>query len=506
MKKFTSICLTALAAVLFLMGCNSTVRTVEEEMTPNVGIYGFSLAPDDSVLANLDTVFFSINLVTANIFNADSLPYGTKVTALTPRITTYYVEEINLKVTLASGVDTVYKYDRATFTDTIDFTHPVTVSVKSYDGMVTRDYTVKVNVHTAKTDSLVWNKAAKRTLPTNLESPTESRTVRTNKAFYCLTTDGVDTCMATTDDVYAGNWQMAKVSLPAGSRIETLSAHGDNIYVIAGSTLMESADGGANWTSTGLIWTNIYGSVGSALLGNVNDGGTWRYTSYPGGGCDGVAMPASMPVSGTSQLVPFTFPMSGEMQAIMVGGQLADGSLTGAVWAYDGRNWDMLNSNYAHPAKGISLVPFYVYKVSSLFVATEESVIMAFCGTDEEKMYRTVYTTSNFGLSWKIAGELMQLPSYVLSFSDAQTFLETATLGDARSLSMWQPLPIFGRIPGGVDLEMPYIKGIDAFATRPVTTWECPFIYTFGGKNLEGELNNVVWRATLNRLVFKPIQ
>lgn len=506
MKKFTSICLTALAAVLFMMGCNSSVRTINEEITPNVGIYGFSLAPDDSVLANLDTVFFSIDLVTANIFNADSLPYGTKVTGLTPRISTYYVDEITLKVTLPSGNDTVYTYERSTFTDTIDFTHPVTVSIKSYDGMVTRDYTVKVNVHTAKTDSLVWNQAAKRTLPSTIESPLESRTVRTAKAFYCLTTDEADTCMATTDDAFVGDWQMYKVSLPAGSRIETLSAHGDNIYIIADKILMESADGGRTWSSTGLKWTNIYGSVGSALLGNVNDGGTWRYTSYPAGGCDGVAMPASMPVSGTSQLVPFTFPMSGEMQAIMVGGEKADGSLTGAVWAYDGRNWDMLNGNYAQPAKGISLVPFYVYKVSSLFVATEESVIMAFGGTDEEKMYRTVYTTSNFGLTWNVAGELMQLPNYVTSFADAQSFVETTTLGEARGASIWQPQPLFGRIPAGVGFEMPYVKGAEAFATRPITTWECPFIYTFGGKNLEGELLDVVWRATLNRLVFKPIQ
>lgn len=506
MKKFTSICLTALAAVLFMMGCNSSVRTIDEDITSNVGIYEFSLAPDDSVLANLDTVFFSIDLVTANIFNADSLPYGTKVTGLKPRISTSYVDEINLTVTLASGKDTVYKYERSTFNDTIDFTNPVTVSIKSYDGLLTRDYTVKVNVHTAKTDSLVWNQSAKRSLPSAIESPLDSRTVRTDKAFYCLTTDGVDACIATTDDAFAGDWQMANVSLPAGSRIETFSAHGDNLYIIAGSTLMESTDGGSSWTSTGLTWTNIYGSVGSALLGNVNDGGTWRYTSYPSGGCDGVVMPASMPVSGTSQLVPFTFPLSGEVQAIMVGGEKADGSLTGAVWAYDGRNWDMLNGNYAHPARGISLVPFYVYKVSSLFVATEESVIMAFGGTDDEKMYRTVYTTSNYGLTWKVAGDLMQLPNYVTSFAGAQSFVETTTLGEARGASMWQPMPVYGRIPAGVSLEMPYIKGVEAFATRPITTWECPFIYTFGGRNLEGELIDVVWRATLNRLVFKPIQ
>ena len=69
-------------AALFLSGisCNSTD---DEEITytisESVRVTSFSLAANDSVLANLDTVFFTIDLNGGQIFNADSLPVGTDV-------------------------------------------------------------------------------------------------------------------------------------------------------------------------------------------------------------------------------------------------------------------------------------------------------------------------------------------------------------------------------------------------------------------------------------------
>ena len=52
----------------------------------NLSVTSFKLNQDDSVLAHLDTVFFSIDLTNARIFNADSLPKGTDIHALTVSI------------------------------------------------------------------------------------------------------------------------------------------------------------------------------------------------------------------------------------------------------------------------------------------------------------------------------------------------------------------------------------------------------------------------------------
>lgn len=51
-------------------------------------VKGFNLKADAKVLSALDSVFFSIDLVNAQIFNADSLPYGTRVNKLVLQITT----------------------------------------------------------------------------------------------------------------------------------------------------------------------------------------------------------------------------------------------------------------------------------------------------------------------------------------------------------------------------------------------------------------------------------
>ena len=63
-----------------------TIRPVEITYT-SVAVTSFSIAKDDSILAGLDTVFFS-NLQRAQIFNADSLPFGTRTDKLVPKMTT----------------------------------------------------------------------------------------------------------------------------------------------------------------------------------------------------------------------------------------------------------------------------------------------------------------------------------------------------------------------------------------------------------------------------------
>ena len=64
-------------AALFLSGisCNSTEDDViSYTVSESVRVSGFSLAANDSVLAHLDTIFFTIDLNKGQIYNADSLP------------------------------------------------------------------------------------------------------------------------------------------------------------------------------------------------------------------------------------------------------------------------------------------------------------------------------------------------------------------------------------------------------------------------------------------------
>lgn len=507
MKKFTAICLAAIVAALVFIGCNSESYIPAEDTASSVAVYSFALSKDDSVLHNLDTVFFSIDLNKGLIFNGDSLPYGTRIDKLVPRITMLEgVSVANLIVTDENGEEKTFDYI-TTPEDTIDFTRPVKFHVASPDGLVTRDYLIKVNVHTLKSDSLVWDRNALRTLPTNLGGTLQQQqTAQCGDVLYCLTYNGTGYCMASTDDPFADSWEYSVPALPANTRVETLSATSEALFILAGtersSLLYRSTDGGATWTNTGKNWSHIIGAVTDKLVGTSKADGKWRYAEYPAGPNDGTLMPADMPISGMSQPVTFSFPLSGGLLASFVGGRLADGSLSDAVWAYDGSEWAKINIRPL-PAKleGVTMVPFFTFKTSATWVVTEYTVMMAFGGTDGTENNRKVYISGDFGMTWDEAGEQAQLPEYVPSTSFARGFVYESTLS-SRSAGAWTEMPFTGRVPAGAifGTHMPLSR-----ATKPVESWECPFIYLFGGIDDNGQLCNNVWRATINRMTFKPI-
>ena len=92
------------------MACNSSYEVVEETVS-SAAVRAFSLAKNDSVMANLDSVFFSIDLIKGVIFNADSLPKGTDVTHLVPVISTIEgASSITMTVQRPGLSDTTYTY------------------------------------------------------------------------------------------------------------------------------------------------------------------------------------------------------------------------------------------------------------------------------------------------------------------------------------------------------------------------------------------------------------
>ena len=155
MTKTKSFGLAAVIAALgFSAACNSDYTPVEITYT-SVAVTSFSIAKDDSILAGLDTVFFSIDLQRAQIFNADSLPFGTRTDKLVPKMTTLEgASEARFIMTRPGKPDSISDY-LTNPNDSIDFSNgPVSLFMKSPDGKVERTYTVKVNVHRQKADSL----------------------------------------------------------------------------------------------------------------------------------------------------------------------------------------------------------------------------------------------------------------------------------------------------------------------------------------------------------------
>ena len=437
LRKF-AIALAVITAAAGIVACNSSsYEDTEIVLSSSTGVKTFSLEENDSVMANLDSVFFSIDLVAGKIFNADSLPFGTKVTALVPKITLMNgATTVELKVKRENNTDTVYNYLENS-TEAIDFTNPVTLHITSANGASERNYTISVNVHKVKSDSLTWDEQARTTLPTTFKAPAAQRTVRKGDNFYCLTTQGNDYEIGIhTGDIAGMNgalpstadWQIKKVTFPFTPQINSFAASDDALYILADDgTMWTSTDEASSWTATPMKWHAIYGGYLTSILGSVNTENGWMIQAYPSGNL--MTMPDGMPVSNTSVPVCYSFPMSNNPQALFVGGRKADGTLSADTWGFDGNSWAKVSKRpLAVPLEDVAIVSYVTFAESTGLSYSEYPSIVAFGGRDASgNPNSVVYASNDYGFNWVKADDMMQLPEALGAFSNAQAYVMTST-------------------------------------------------------------------------------
>lgn len=498
------------SAVIALMAavssCDSDpIDYGDEYKTQNVAITSFRLLKNEKVLTNIDSVFFSIDLDNRRIFNADSLPKGTRIDKLPVVIGTSSVSRVDLIVPLAQGGDTTINY-LTNPKDSIDFSHgPVTVRVTSNDGMVVADYQLKVNVHEMEPDSLSWGTMAVRTLPSAFDNPVAQKTAKLGDEAAVLTTDASgNASIAFSADPGADAWSIVRTTLPAGADIKTFVAAGDGLFIIAGGHLYRSADKGAQWSDTGVAMTWAYGAYDGRLIGCNASGPAPMSATYPAS--TPVVLPSDIPVSGTSQAVEFTSKWSDTPMIVMVGGLRADGTPTGSSWAYSGGEWACFSAD-AYPAGvDITLFPYYTFVTDNIWNVRKYPTLFAVGG--ELVKYHDVlmtYTSVDRGLTWSLAGSLLNMPEWMPSFSGAQALVFDTKMTEAgakeRLAPAWTEMPA-PRLMPWFEVE----KSVSGSrAVTAVTEWDCPYVYIFGGVGVDGKLSNTVYRGAINRLRFKPL-
>ena len=161
-RKFLIYLIAAFLVTSVAVSCNSDSDLETEPYIPssNVAITSFSLVANSKILANLDSVHFTIDLDRALIYNADSLPKGTDVSRMLVELKSSGSNvEVDMKNCTRLTADTTFTYSNS---DTIDFTGDVRIVVTAADEVTKRVYTVKVNVHEMLPDSLYWNRLARR--------------------------------------------------------------------------------------------------------------------------------------------------------------------------------------------------------------------------------------------------------------------------------------------------------------------------------------------------------
>lgn len=220
--------------------------------TSETSITGFSLGTlhidrvgkdkDGKDSAYVDTLNFSdypftINQLTREIENKDSLPYGT------------HIDKVITSVTYDAGI-LVYKPKGAdkdtlwTSTDSIDFSGdtysmstitPIEFKVYAYSGAIGQAYKVKINVHQQVPDTIAWKKFD--TNPFSAGSLSEQKAVYANGKVYVFGKNGNGTHIEYSDvaNDNPSSWVPVTDNIP--SNIDTYSATvcAGYIYFLAGT-------------------------------------------------------------------------------------------------------------------------------------------------------------------------------------------------------------------------------------------------------------------------------
>lgn len=492
-----------LLGVVLLIGstaCNSKDEDVatgtDYISSSSVAITGFSLQADLRVMKNLDSVFFSIDLEHGVVFNADSLPKGTNVTKLVPKIT-YPSSVISATIEMSGGThrEGTVNYLKNP-TDTIDFTGDVSLTLATKDDALTKTYKLKVNVHREDPDTLYWDRLAAMDLPSRLTSPKAQKSVGSENAIYCLIeeNDGTYT-FSSTDNIFEGKWDKKSLNINFIPDLPTMRLSGDGTFYILSDAgeLMSSTDG-ENWSSLASGWQSIIGMFGDTLLGTRLENSVLVQTSWPGGAAPEITMPADFPLFGFTEPIEFTNRWTTEPTIVIFGGAPQYSATRSPAWAYDGAQWVDISENALPALTGPSVVKYYSFlKSASNSLLKEFEVYLAFGGiTADGTINRTVFISYDHGINWQRAQDYTQLPSGV------------ATGYNLDALSTGKPLE--SNLSDRWKLNRSnMVRRLPFEISGDVVHWDCPYIFLFGGQDEKGNLNPQIRSGVLQRLTFAPL-
>ena len=161
---------------------------------------------------------------------------------------------------------------------------------------------------------------------------------------------------------------------------------------------------------------------------------------------------------------------------LVAGGRAASGALTGSTWAYDGSRWARIGAGLP-AAEGYAVCRYTIARTDTLsWVTTMKPALVAIGGRNGADVSGKVYVSRDMGMTWGLGDVPVQLPKDFPALSGADL------------------------------LVFEYEAGARPKAIRPITEWDVPCLFLFGGRDKDSRLQFFYRVGAINALRFKPLQ
>lgn len=497
--------------MLFLVGFSACLDSKEAETITtnydNAIVTSFSLEANSDVCANLSSYSFTIDNFGFSddsihrlfpedgiIFNPDSLPVGSIADSVKVSLTTSSPRSVSFDQYEADG--TLGRHSDFSKDSAIFFaSYPDCRLVVESFGGTKKTYHIKVNVHKVKADTIAWHDfTSDLWADMNI---TDQRVDTLRQTFYWFVEDvngrnHVSSALVSAPKV----WQpMAEVTVPDGDLLDlsTLYNFHGSLYAVGKNhkKLLTSTDG-YHWAIANDAIT--FQSILGTQLSTKDVYGDWNQDSLNAivkvNGEYHFAVSADARQWNVEQKIQSNFPIRGFSRPVLtaarsnygnltsriyiVGGELADGTMTSCTWSCDGwsdndkgPNWEEFAQDELPAMSGASVLEY------TLNADSPKSFWILYPGFKADgslptnrlygKNYPTLYYSQDSGVSWH------RLSRYYTQYAD--------------------------------------VTPVGAVACNSAFCDPATFqMYFFGGKRTDGSFKTAVWGGVLNSLTFDKVR
>ncbi len=404
-----------LAALCVCTSCLKSDKDSEVTYYNDTAITGFTLGTVNRYLhttskSGADSVYkatyagsaykFYIDQQKGEIFNPDSLPYGTDAAHLLCTITTKNSGTVIIK---DNDSDT-QKYFNSN--DSLDLSKPCTLRVISNDGTATRDYLLWVNVHKETTDKIVWSEGdVVGETSAVLKDFKTMRLLDARDHMVLLGSNGQDTKLIT---YWAGTgWKVYNEQLDAEA-VENVVAMGNDVYFLSYDRLWcHKADGSTTAVEASTVPRRLLAATDNKLYGvgadgsmavSTDEGRTWTAEEMDS---DSNLLPTEDVTSAF-----WTLRTNDDVQQlVMVGNRSEQADATGAtaqVWSKTIDPDEQTRWNYITPESAIYPLP----RMHGVNIVRYGDALVAlggpyFSGGSTTSNTITMYVSRDGGINWQ---------------------------------------------------------------------------------------------------------